>query len=343
MARDPSGGGSGARSRPVVGAGGPIDPQVDGSVVERLVRGPGRVVVTRFEPIGVERHAVVVLEDDVPPVEAVLAAVRRHIAVGPALVGLVAEQVGASPQSMQRMTGSTWITVDARGWTWCERTGARRRRGYGELLCASSPVRPAAVRCSLPLDGTPGPPPTGCVRRCSTCSRASTRSRGPRCSTCSRVPALSASRRCRVARPRRLRRARRRCPPCAPGQPGRHRPGRPGPGARRHSRVLPGRAGPGPFDLVLLDPPYAYDQWETLLAGLTARLVVVESDRGAWLPVGSCPHEVVRQYARRARSCGGVRGLTPSVTSRLSHPTLPPESTWPRSSTRGRSIQAIRN
>lgn len=36
---------------------------------------------------------------------------------------------------------------------------------------------------------------------------------------------------------------------------------------------------PGPYDLVLLDPPYAYDQWEALLAALTARLVVVESDR----------------------------------------------------------------
>lgn len=38
-------------------------------------------------------------------------------------------------------------------------------------------------------------------------------------------------------------------------------------------------ANPGPWDLVLLDPPYAFDGWPALLDGLDARVVVVESDR----------------------------------------------------------------
>lgn len=47
----------------------------------------------------------------------------------------------------------------------------------------------------------------------------------------------------------------------------------------------------GPFDLVLLDPPYAYDGWDGLLAELVAVLaadavVVIESDREVGLPAG---------------------------------------------------------
>ena len=38
-------------------------------------------------------------------------------------------------------------------------------------------------------------------------------------------------------------------------------------------------ANAGPWDLVLCDPPYAFDDWPALLAGLDATLVVVESDR----------------------------------------------------------------
>lgn len=34
-----------------------------------------------------------------------------------------------------------------------------------------------------------------------------------------------------------------------------------------------------PADLVLVDPPYAFDRWPALLAALEARLLVVESDR----------------------------------------------------------------
>lgn len=33
------------------------------------------------------------------------------------------------------------------------------------------------------------------------------------------------------------------------------------------------------FDLVIADPPYRFDRWEDLLAGLDATIVVVESDR----------------------------------------------------------------
>jgi 16S rRNA (guanine966-N2)-methyltransferase len=39
------------------------------------------------------------------------------------------------------------------------------------------------------------------------------------------------------------------------------------------------RSGPGRFDLALLDPPYAYDDWDRLLAAVPAEVVVVESDR----------------------------------------------------------------
>ena len=55
-------------------------------------------------------------------------------------------------------------------------------------------------------------------------------------------------------------------------------------------------ANPGPWDLALLDPPYAFDDWSALLAGLDAGLVVVESDR----ELGHAPGwhvERVRRYA----------------------------------------------
>ncbi|MGN6694350.1 MAG: 16S rRNA (guanine(966)-N(2))-methyltransferase RsmD [Aquihabitans sp.] len=47
----------------------------------------------------------------------------------------------------------------------------------------------------------------------------------------------------------------------------------------------------GPFDLVLLDPPYAYDGWDDLLVAVAEvlaadGLVVVESDRAVPLPPG---------------------------------------------------------
>jgi 16S rRNA (guanine966-N2)-methyltransferase len=38
-------------------------------------------------------------------------------------------------------------------------------------------------------------------------------------------------------------------------------------------------AQPEPFDVAVLDPPYGYDGWVDLMAGLPAELAVVESDR----------------------------------------------------------------
>jgi 16S rRNA (guanine966-N2)-methyltransferase len=43
---------------------------------------------------------------------------------------------------------------------------------------------------------------------------------------------------------------------------------------------------PGPYDLVLADPPYTFDRWPTLLAGLNAGLVVAESGGGLDPPDG---------------------------------------------------------
>ena len=50
-------------------------------------------------------------------------------------------------------------------------------------------------------------------------------------------------------------------------------------------------AAGGPWDLVLLDPPYTYDDWDALLADVLPALaedgvVVVESDREVSLPPG---------------------------------------------------------
>ena len=52
-------------------------------------------------------------------------------------------------------------------------------------------------------------------------------------------------------------------------------------------RVLgPPRRDGRTWDLALLDPPYAFDGWPELLAGLPARVAVVESDRPVPPPVG---------------------------------------------------------
>jgi 16S rRNA (guanine966-N2)-methyltransferase len=62
------------------------------------------------------------------------------------------------------------------------------------------------------------------------------------------------------------------------------------------ARVLPGGAdralaSSGPFDLVLLDPPYAFEGWDGLLSAVASVLapdgvVVLESDREVVLPAG---------------------------------------------------------
>jgi 16S rRNA (guanine966-N2)-methyltransferase len=58
------------------------------------------------------------------------------------------------------------------------------------------------------------------------------------------------------------------------------------------ARVVRGEAvgwvttAPGRFDLALVDPPYAFDGWDGLLAGLPADVVVIESNRVVEVPVG---------------------------------------------------------
>jgi 16S rRNA (guanine966-N2)-methyltransferase len=48
------------------------------------------------------------------------------------------------------------------------------------------------------------------------------------------------------------------------------------------------------FDLVLLDPPYAFDGWDDLLGPLRDAVVVIESDREIDLPAGWETHRVRR-------------------------------------------------
>jgi 16S rRNA (guanine966-N2)-methyltransferase len=45
-------------------------------------------------------------------------------------------------------------------------------------------------------------------------------------------------------------------------------------------------ASAGPFDVVFIDPPYAFDEWEPLLSHLDATLAVCESDRPVEPPEG---------------------------------------------------------
>ena len=51
------------------------------------------------------------------------------------------------------------------------------------------------------------------------------------------------------------------------------------------------RGDPPAVDLALLDPPYAFDDWDGLLGALRARTIVIETGRDLDLPA---PWEVVR-------------------------------------------------
>ncbi len=61
-------------------------------------------------------------------------------------------------------------------------------------------------------------------------------------------------------------------------------------------------AGDGPgflataegYDLLLLDPPYAFDEWDALLGLAVDAVVVIESDREIEVPVGWETHRVRR-------------------------------------------------
>lgn len=50
----------------------------------------------------------------------------------------------------------------------------------------------------------------------------------------------------------------------------------------------------GDVDLVLLDPPYAFDEWGDLLASIHDAVVVIESDREIDLPEGWQTHRARR-------------------------------------------------
>ena len=79
--------------------------------------------------------------------------------------------------------------------------------------------------------------------------------------------------------------------------------------------VVPGwLAGEHPFDLVLCDPPYEFDEWTALLEGLVADIAVLESAG----PVDPPPRWVVQ----RERRYGGTL-----VT--VVRPTYPPPAVAP--------------
>lgn len=67
----------------------------------------------------------------------------------------------------------------------------------------------------------------------------------------------------------------------------------------------PGLDGEGPFDIAFVDPPYAFDDWPTLLLRLPATLAVLESGRAVattppWLTMRSRRHgDTVVTFARR--------------------------------------------
>ncbi len=76
------------------------------------------------------------------------------------------------------------------------------------------------------------------------------------------------------------------------------------------------RDGAGSFDLALLDPPYAFGDWPTLLGLIDARVVVIESDRSIDLPVTTRAGELVLSRERRY---GGTFVTTAIADSRVSH------------------------
>jgi 16S rRNA (guanine966-N2)-methyltransferase len=72
-----------------------------------------------------------------------------------------------------------------------------------------------------------------------------------------------------------------------------------------------------PVDLALLDPPYAFDGWESLLTDVRARVLVIESDRAVVPPSG---FEVQRE-----RRYGGTVVTIAAQADRDDHGRRPPE------------------
>lgn len=71
------------------------------------------------------------------------------------------------------------------------------------------------------------------------------------------------------------------------------------------------------FDLVLLDPPYAFDQWPELLGAVHGAMVVIESDRS----IETFPHFEVQ----RERRYGGTVVTVAAQADRADHGRGTPE------------------
>lgn len=70
------------------------------------------------------------------------------------------------------------------------------------------------------------------------------------------------------------------------------------------------------FDLVILDPPYAFDDWEALLGSVDASVVLIESDRSIDTKVHTLGGELV---VSRERRYGGTVVAIASSASRDIH------------------------
>ena len=71
------------------------------------------------------------------------------------------------------------------------------------------------------------------------------------------------------------------------------------------------------WDLALLDPPYAFDAWDELLAGLPASLAVAESDRAIDAPAG---WGVIRQRRYGGTLVTVLRSTSPTGLTTASSP-----------------------
>jgi 16S rRNA G966 N2-methylase RsmD len=54
------------------------------------------------------------------------------------------------------------------------------------------------------------------------------------------------------------------------------------------------RSGRESFDVIFLDPPYAFEEWPTLLSLVPAEFVVIESNREISLPERFALHRTYR-------------------------------------------------
>jgi 16S rRNA (guanine966-N2)-methyltransferase len=66
-------------------------------------------------------------------------------------------------------------------------------------------------------------------------------------------------------------------------------------------------------DLVLLDPPYAFDEWDSLLAVISNAIVMIESRRGVEVPAGWETHRV-RKYGSTVVTLASAPDLETSAT-----------------------------